>query len=156
MRAKRVEEGTANGVVGDGVECGGMKACSVGVRRGRASGLKTGWADKNKKKNKKIVSRIFIPMLLKCLQSSLSSSIVLHAQFESPLRKIQDSVISSSDVSGSLLSVSHSPGGYIAPDNLRSVVAASSDVKRDLTGSTRGTLVVIMTTKIFAQTIINA
>src|ERR1700690_3713651 len=90
------------------------------------------------------------------LQSSLSSSIVLQAQFERPLRKFQDSMMPSSEISGSLLDLSHSPGGYIAPDNRRSVIAASSDVKRDLTGSTCRISAIIRLTDIIGRTITNA
>jgi hypothetical protein len=62
----------------------------------------------------------------------------------------------SSEISGSLLDLSHSPGGYIAPDNRRSVIAASSDVKRDLTGSTCRISAVIRLTDIIGRTITNA
>lgn len=49
-----------------------------------------------------------------------------------PLLKIQDSAASSSV---DLVAFTQDPGGYIATDNLRSVIPASSDVNRDLTGS---------------------
>lgn len=49
-----------------------------------------------------------------------------------PLLKIQDSAASSPV---DLAAFTQDPGGYIATDNLRSVIPASSDVNRDLTGS---------------------
>lgn len=68
-------------------------------------------------------------------QSSLSSSIVLQAQLERLLRRFHDSKNSPSDISDEVFEVSHEPGEYIAPDSRRSNIVASSDVKRDLTGS---------------------
>lgn len=65
-------------------------------------------------------------------QSSVSSSIALQAQLEMPLLKFQDSNASSSADLGAFI---QDPGRYIATDSLRSVIPASSDVNRDLTGS---------------------
>jgi hypothetical protein len=47
IRAERVEEGLAKGDVGDGVAYGGTNARRVGVRKGRASGFKNGWAGRS-------------------------------------------------------------------------------------------------------------
>jgi hypothetical protein len=46
IKAERVEDGSAKGEVGGGVGYGGMKVWRVGVRKGRASGLKIGRADR--------------------------------------------------------------------------------------------------------------
>ena len=69
----------------------------------------------------------------------------LQVQFESPIRRVQDSATCSGtpsspdDSFGNRLvkPLIQAPTGYNADDNRTSVVATSRDVSRNLTGSTR-------------------
>ena len=110
--AERVGDGLAKGDVGDGVTYGGVKARRLGVRKGRASGPKRGWASPSTKSRQLTLISSVIHS-----QSSLSSSTVLQAQLERPLRKFHDSRTSSSDIRDDNVEESHEPGGYIAPDS---------------------------------------
>jgi len=71
--------------------------------------------------------------------ASLSSEMVLQAQLDRPLRKLQDSTITSGVLSKLTAfaedAVNQEPGGYIAIDNFHIVTAASKDINRNFTAS---------------------